>query len=491
MVCDLLPAVTRRKPHRAGHFKACHDDVMNAAENPFDLVVLGGGSAGETAAARVAAAGGRVALVESRLVGGECPYWGCVPSKALLIAASRRRHTQNAFSLGSTAGPVDVGDAAVAWREAVRLRDERAKHLDDQEAVAELTKHGVEIVRGHGTVGSEGVVLVGDRRLQYQNLLISTGADPVLPPIPGLEDAQPWTSDDALTTAELPRSLAILGGGAIGVELAQVYATFGVQVTVIEADDRLLSMEEPEVSTRVADVLHETGVTTAVGAKVEKVGRADGTITLHLDDDSEIATDRLLVATGRRPRLSGSGLELLGIDISSDALETDDSCRVAGHSNVFAAGDVTGRFPFTHVANYAGRVVAANVLGGNNTMHLDAVPRGVFIDPPVAGVGLTTEQAQQKGHDVVRAIVDIGGTARAWLEDEGGVLVATADRATRRVLGASAIGPRSDEWIAQVTLAVRAQIPVSTLVDTIQPFPAVSEALFPAYESLLAQLGRS
>jgi dihydrolipoamide dehydrogenase len=457
-------------------------------DDVFDLVVLGGGSAGETAAARVGGAGRRVALVESRLVGGECPYWGCVPSKALLIAASRRRQALGAPELGATADAVDLGDPRKAWQHAIGVRDERAKHLDDVEAVAELEKLGVEIVRGRGEIAEPGVIDVQGRALRYRNLLISVGADAAVPPIPGLREAKPWTSDDALTSSELPDSLVIVGGGAIGVELAQVYSTFGVSVTVVEALDRLLALEEPEVSSAVAGVLGAAGVRASVGVGIEEVNRSGDRIVLQLADGSNVVGEQLLVATGRPPRLKGYGLERLGVDVESGAISVSSDCRVPGLPNVYAAGDVTGAFPFTHTANYAGRVVAANVLGRDTRMNLDAVPRAVFIDPPVAGVGLTTSGAEEQGIEVVRATMDIGMTARGWLENEGGVVVVTADRATRTLVGASAIGPRADDWMAQVTLAVRARVPVDVLVDTIQPFPAVSEALFPAYESLLAQL---
>lgn len=412
-----------------------------------------------------------------------------MPSKALLIAASRRRQASRAHELGAVADPLDLGDASAAWAQAVRLRDERAKHLDDTETAQGLRDSGVEIVRGEGQIAARGVVAVGDIALGYQNLLISAGADAVLPPIPGLTEAKPWTSDDALTSGDLPESLLILGGGAIGVELAQVYSTFGTRVTVVEGAERLLAGEEPEVSAAVMDVLAKTDVTMSIGIGVTRVSVDRGMSTLHLDDGTEFTGNRLLVATGRRPRLTGYGLETLGIDVSSGAIPIGADARVVGHRNVYAAGDVTGQFPFTHMANYAGRVVAANVLGQNARMQLDAVPRGVFIDPPVAGVGVSTSGARDEGRQVVRATMDIGGTARAWLESEGGVLVLTADAKKGTLVGASAIGPRADEWIAQVTLAIRAEIPVATLVDTIQPFPAVSEALFPAYERLLALLG--
>ena len=456
-------------------------------EDTYDLVVLGGGSAGETAAGRVAMAGGRVALVESRLVGGECPYWGCVPSKALLIAASRRRQAQAASQLGAVVDPVDVGDPVEAWHQAVRIRDDRAKHLDDSEAIEELVKLGVEIVRGKGYVTGSAVSVDG-RDLRYRNLLISVGASPALPPIEGLADVDPWTSDDALTSSELPESLVILGGGAIGVELAQVYSTFGSEVTIVEGVDRLLAMEEPEISRAARDVLAETSVKVVLGADVERVSKSDQLTTLHLGNGSNVSAARLLVATGRKPRLEQLGLEGLDVDPKAN-LSVGDDGRIAGHDNVYAAGDVTGRFPFTHTANYAGRVIAANVLGENRRMNLNAVPRAVFIDPPVAGVGRTAKQATKDGHRVGRATMDIGSTARGWLENEQGTLVVTADLDNGRVLGASAIGMRSDDWISQITLAIRAQVPLSVLVDTIQPFPAASEALFPAYEDLLGQAG--
>jgi dihydrolipoamide dehydrogenase len=370
----------------------------------------------------------------------------------------------------------------------VQTRDERAKHLDDAEAAQSLEHEGVEIVRGEGRIAAPGWVTVGERKLSYDSLLISVGADALLPPIPGLTDVRPWTSDDALTSDELPESLLILGGGAIGVELAQVYSTFGTRVVVVEALDRLLPGEEPEVSALVSRVLAKTGVATSLGVGVDRASSSNGRTVLHLSDGARLTADQLLVATGRRPRTRGYGLEVLDIDASGAGIVTDDDGRVPGHRNVYAAGDVTGRYPFTHTANYAARVVAANVLGGNARMHLDAVPRGVFIDPPVAGVGISADQAREDGRSVVRATMDVGGTARGWLESEDGVLVLNADAERGVLIGASAIGPRADEWIAQVTLAVRAQVPVATLVDTIQPFPAVSEALFPAYERLLDQL---
>lgn len=457
-------------------------------ETKYDLLVLGGGSAGETAASKVAASGRRVALIESRLVGGECPYWGCIPSKALLIAASRRRQAESAHALGAVPSPLEIGDQAEAWARAVAMRDERAKHLDDTETASGLQQQGVEIIRGEGRVASPGKVIVGDTELGYENLLISVGADAVLPPIPGLEEAKPWTSDDALTSGELPDSMLILGGGAIGVELAQVYSTFGTQVTVIEALDRLLPLEEPEVSALVREVLAETGVVASLGVGVDRVSVSGDSTILHLKDGTEYSGDQLLVATGRRPRTEGYGLDVLGIDTTHGGIPTGADARVSGHRNVYAAGDVTGRFPFTHIANYAGRVVAANVLGGDARMNLDAVPRGVFIDPPVAGVGLSAQQARDNGRRVVCSTMDVGETARGWLEAESGVVVLVADADRGTLIGASAIGPRADEWISQVTLAVRAQIPVGTLVDTIQPFPAVSEALFPAYEGIQHQL---
>jgi dihydrolipoamide dehydrogenase len=368
------------------------------------------------------------------------------------------------------------------------MRDLRAEHLDDTDAADRLRGDGVEIVRGVGRVLGPGRVGVGDRELNYRNLLISTGAAAVLPPISGLAEAEPWTSEDALTSAELPDRLVILGGGAIGCELAQVYATFGSDVVVVEALERVLAGEEPAVSSAAAEVLGRSGVRVVTGTAVERVTREGAQTLVHLADGQVLPTDRLLVATGRRPQVADLGLESLGIDIAEGRLEIGSDARVVGQQNVFAAGDVIGRLQFTHTANYAGRVVAANVLGGDARLDFSAIPRGVYIDPPVAGVGTSVKQAEEDGLAVVSATVQVGGTARAWLEGEGGVLVLVADKSSATLIGASALGPRADEWIAQVTLAIRARIPLSTLVDTVQPFPAVSEVLFPAYEQLLAKV---
>ncbi len=461
---------------------------MAADESSYDLVILGGGSAGETAAARVAQAGKRVALIESRLVGGECPYWGCVPSKALLIAAARRSAALRAHDLGAVSGPVKLDDPRLAWPAALAMRDLRAEHLDDTDAAARLRNDGVEIVRDTGRVLGPGRVAAGERELRYRNLLISTGAEAALPPIDGLAEAEPWTSEDALTSTELPDRLVILGGGAIGCELSQVYATFGSDVVVVEALDRVLVGEEPAVSAAAADVLRRSGVRISTGTAVERVSREGDQTLVHLADGQVLAADRLLVATGRRPRVRDLGLETLGIDTDAGRLEIGDDARVVGQSNVYAAGDVIGRLQFTHTANYAGRVVAANVLGGDARLDFSAIPRGVYIDPPVAGVGMSMQQAKTADRSVVSATVQVGDTARAWLEAEGGVLVLVADAHDGVLVGASALGPRADEWIAQVTLAIRARIPLRTLVDTVQPFPAVSEILFPAYEQLLAKV---
>jgi dihydrolipoamide dehydrogenase len=282
--------------------------------------------------------------------------------------------------------------------------------------------------------------------------------------------------------------MVILGGGAIGCELSQVYATFGSDVVVVEALDRVLVGEEPVVSAAAAEVLRRSGVRVSTGVAVERVSREGDEIRVRLADGQVLTADRLLVATGRRPRVQNLGFESLGIDIGDGRIDIRDDARVVGQSNVFAAGDVIGRLQFTHTANYAGRVVAANVLGGDARLDFSAIPRGVYIDPPVAGVGMSTQQAQESGLAIVSATVQVGDTARAWLEGEGGVLVLVADSADGVLLGASALGPRADEWISQVTLAIRARVPLRTLVDTVQPFPAVSEVLFPAYEQLLAQL---
>ena len=405
----------------------------------FDVVILGGGSAGETAAQLLAERGRRVALVEQHLVGGECPYFACMPSKALLRAAADR----------------------LTWPEAVARRDEAAEHRDDSHAAESLAKSGVEVVRGRGLVTRPGVVRVDARELNYADLVVATGAEAVVPPIDGLDRAKVWTSDDALSSDELPERLLILGGGAVGCELAQVYASFGADVTVVESADHLLDKEPDFVGDCIGAALQRRGVTLRLGESLERA-----------PDDNV----RLLVATGKKPRVDGLGMEVLGIEPDDNgALPVDERCRVIDH--VWAIGDVNGLAPYTHAANHQARVVVDNLTGTTRRFDTRAIPRTVYTDPAVFCVGDTS--------GTPAATMNVGETARAAVEErDDGQLALYVDDEAAVLVGAAVVGPDADNWGAELTLAIRAQVPLDVLADVVHAFPTYSETLHPPYAEL-------
>ncbi|HEX6886627.1 MAG TPA: NAD(P)/FAD-dependent oxidoreductase [Candidatus Nanopelagicales bacterium] len=439
-----------------------------------DVVVLGGGSAGEVVSAALAAEGRSVAVVEGSRVGGACPYVACMPSKSLLHSA--------AALAGADAS---LGDRISAYREAVRRRDEVAEGRDDTKAAESMQQSGVRLVRGRGRVTAPGIVVVEGEQLGWANLVVATGSVPVVPDIPGLAAIPTWTSEEALSSPALPSSLVVLGGGPVGCELAQVFARFGVVVTLVESGGRLLGNERPEVADRLAAVLRSDGVDVRVGTSLERAepGTAGGA-RVHLSDGTSTDCSRVLLAVGRRPATSELGLEVLGVEPDDQgALAVDERCRVVGQDCVWAAGDVTAVAPFTHTANYQAGVIAANILGRDRQAHYGAIPRAVYTDPPVASVGRTDE-----GPGMVSASFDLRELARTLSDDgPGGLLVLTADRVRGVLLGAAAIGARADDWMSEAALAVRAEVPLAILADTVHAFPTMSQAFEPAYRELAAR----
>ena len=440
----------------------------------FDVVVLGGGTAGVHVAREVARGGRSVALVEAGLIGGASPYLACLPSNSLLLSAARGE----------------------AWEDAVARRDDVTSGLDDSVAALQLIEAGVTVIRGTGRITGPGTVEVSpvpgaaageDVSLTYSDLVIATGCEPVAPPIEGLSDIPTWTTAEGLCSPDLPRRLIVLGGGPAGCELAQIYAAFGSQVTLVEAEPGLVPGEPAFAGEILAAALRRAGAEIYLGSPAAKAERTPEGLTLALEDGTRIDADRLLLASGRRPRLAGLGLEALGITVAPGlALPTTTSCRVSGTSDpgngsgrVWAAGDVTG-ITHTHASRYQADVVAANILGQRREADYSAIPRCVFTSPSLYAVG----EAARPGLVTVRA--DLGDTSRGRLgQDEPGRLELYSNGEV--LVGAVAVGPDAAGWMAEVTLAIRAKIPVAVLADVVHAFPTYGEAL----ESALRELARA
>ncbi len=470
----------------------------------FDVVVLGGGTAGVHVAEQAARAGRAVALVEAGLVGGESPYLACLPSKTLLEAAGRGE----------------------AWENAVARRDEAASCLDDTAAAARLADAGVTLLRGTGQVTGPGTAEVtvagevvdgpadtGRPALRYTDLVLATGSEPVAPPIEGLSDIPAWTSAEALSCPDLPRRLVVLGGGYTGCELAQIYAAFGSQVTLVETESVLLPAEAAFTGEILADALRRTGVDVRLGSAAAKAERMDEGLALTLEDGTRIEADRVLLATGRRPRLTGLGLDTIGIELKPGmAVPVDATCRVATAGpaapaadaadaesgeeakaperplGVWAAGDVTGLGTHTHTARYQAAVVAANILGERREADYRAIPRAVYTMPSVFAVGVSPHSAAEAGISLVTAAAELQGTARATVTgEEAGRVELYAHPESGLLLGAAAVGPDAPDWMGEVTLAIRAGLPLAILADTVHAFPTWSEALEPAIRELASK----
>ena len=455
----------------------------------FDVVVLGAGSAGEWVAGGVADEGVSVALIEALRVGGECPYVACIPSKAMLRSAAARDQARRLAELGGASAPPALDGDRLAFRAAVRRRDELSGGRDDGDKARSIVKRGAVLVRGTGRITRPGVVSVGARELGYRDLVVATGSQPVIPPIEGLAAVPTWTSDQALSAPDYPASLLILGGGAVGCELAQSYAGFGVPVTLVESAGQLMGNEDAAIAAALAEVLRGSGVNVLLSSNVTRRAAAGGGARAVLSDGTAIEAARVILAAGRAPATAGLGQDVIGgTPAKSGALRVDDHCRVEGQDHVWAAGDVTGIAPYTHGANYQGRVVTDNLLGGSAAADYRAIPRVAYTDPAVASVGMTAQQAREAGIDVTTATADVSKMARAATDGSPlGWLVLTADRARGVLIGAAAIGPHADDWICEAAVAIRACVPLAVLADVVHPFPTFAEA----YEVPLRQLAAS
>lgn len=455
-----------------------------------DVVVLGGGSAGETVATLVARGGKSVAVVEEKLLGGECPYFACMPSKAMLHSAEVRHRIGDAHAAGAVSRPLSLDDSRVAYRSAAARRHEIADRLDDADRMRELRSLGIAVHRGRGRVVRAGAIEVDGRVIGWTDLVVSVGTVADVPDIEGLNRGSVWTSEDVYTASELVGSALVLGGGPVGCEIAQVLARFGARVTIVQRAPRLIPAEEPAVAETLAEIFREEGIDVRLNGKAVRAELRADSARLVLDDGTRLTAEKLIVAVGRVPRLTGLGLETLSIQPGPTGfLQVDDRCRVRGQQHVWAAGDITGIAGYTHTASYHGRVIAANLLGRETRANHRAIPRGVYTEPPVACVGLSADRAREHGYDAISASMEVRHTARASTTGmKSGQLVLVGDRKHRTLLGAAAIGPHADEWIGEAVLAIRAEIAIDVLTDVVHAFPTFSEAYEPPLRELAAKM---
>ena len=451
------------------------------ANHEVDVVVIGMGPGGEEVAGRLAVAGLSVVGVERELVGGECPYWGCVPSKMMIRGSTLIAETRRADPYAGRSS-IEPDLAFVAKR----IRDEATDTWDDQVAADRFEGKGGRLVRGSATLAGPGRVVVGDDTfVAARGVVVASGSAPVVPPIEGLADSRYWTNREAISAEQAPASLVVLGGGSIGAELAQMFARYGSAVTIVEGTDRLLPPEEPEAGEVVATALRADGVTLALGAKAVRVSRDAENVTVDLEDGTSVSGAELLVSVGRHARVAELGVDSVGLDPKARAIEVDERMRAA--ERLWAVGDVTGVGAFTHMAMYQAGIAIDDILGRPGpTADYTGLARVTFTDPEVGSVGLTERAAREQGVPVRTGTSQVSSSARGWIHGPGNAgfikLVADGDRGL--LVGATSVGPWGGEVLSMLTLAVHARVPVSTLRTMIYAYPTFHRGVLDALTDL-------
>lgn len=455
--------------------------------DPFEFVVIGAGAAGEAAAYKALAQGKSVAVVERELFGGSCPFWACVPSKALLHSASAHRNGNYSWARASD-------------RRDYMINREKRDWPDDAGHVKGLEGAGAQLFRGRARIAGPGIVEVAGiagspagaaaLRLHAGTIVVATGSGPTRPEIEGLAETHPWTNREATSTRELPRSLVVLGGGPVGVEMSSVFARFGVKVTLVHSHDRLIEKDHPRNSQAAARILDEDGVDLRLNARAVRVrpgAGKDGGHVVDLSDDGHVEGERILHVLGRSLDLEGLGLESLGLDAAK--LPRDGRLRVA--DNVYLVGDPAGPEAFTHVSHYQGEMAVAMALGEDVVPDYRAIPRAIFLEPELASVGVSIDEAKAAGTDAFELVADFATTARGYgVEAEFGHVAIVVDRRKQTLIGASVVAPDASAAIHEAVLAIHARTPIEVLAGMMHGFPTTPRAYGGLFAEALGELRR-